>query len=129
MNKVIITDNITKDLEIRKTQTGKSVLRFSIANNEGYGDKKVTTFINCQAWENTADLIGRYCAKGSKVLIDGAMKTSSYEKDGRTIVDTYVLVNSVEFLGQQRVDTQNSVQPREKHSNPAAINPDELPFY
>ena len=122
MNKVIISGNITKDIDLRKTQTNKSVARFSVANNEGYGDKKITTFINCQAWEKTADLIANYCSKGSKVLIEGSWRTNSYEKDGKSLTDNYIVVNSIEFLSAQPKHTE------ERQKN-VTIDPEELPFY
>lgn len=119
MNKVIISGNITKDIDLRKTQTNKSYVKFSVANNEGYGDKKITTFINCTAWEKTADIIAEHCSKGSKVLIEGSWRTNAYEKDNKTFVDTYVSVNSIEFLKQAETNPKQNIE----------IKPEELPFY
>lgn len=128
MNKAIFVGNITKDLELKQTQTGKSLLRFSIAVNEGFNDRKITTFIDCTAWEKTAELINRFCAKGSKVLLEGKMRTDSYEKDGKKYSSMYLLVDNVEFLTrneQNQQITRNDPQ----NEKDVVIDEEELPFY
>ncbi len=108
MNKTILIGNIVNDLELRKTSTNKSVIEFRIAINEGYGDKKTTEYINVVAWENLADRLQNYCGKGSKIMIEGKIKTDSYEKNGQKIYKTYVKADNVEFMSS-----------RDTHSNPS----------
>ena len=68
INRVTLIGNIANELEIETTQTGKNRMRFTLAVNKGYGDKKVASFIPCVAWEKTAELIKNYCRKGLKIL-------------------------------------------------------------
>ena len=122
MNKTILIGNITKDIETRITQSKKSVVEFAIAINENYGENKTTEYINIVAWEKLADNIAKYCSKGSKVAIEGKIKTDKYEKNGQTIYRTYVLANSVEFL-----QSKSNNEIKQAVSNVEFEN-DELPF-
>lgn len=132
MNKVMLIGNISNDLEIKKTQTGKSLLAFSIAVNEGSGEKKTTDFIKCRAWEKTADLIAQYCRKGSKIYVEGKYKTESYEKNGQKVYSDYVLVSSIEFLDSKETRQTISTNPQWNMSTQTTqvkLEEDALPFY
>ena len=98
MNRSELIGNITDELEIKMTQTNKAVLDFSVAVNEGYGEKRATSYIPCRAWEKTAENIANYCHKGDKIYIEGKFKTDSWEKDGKKQYKSYVLVTNTEFL-------------------------------
>lgn len=128
MNKAIIIGNLTKDIELRKTNSNKSVTEFSVAVNEGYGEKKTTEFINCVAWEKTAELLDKFCGKGMKVMIDGAIKTDTYEKNGQKIYKTYVLVQNIEFLSRAEKETDKSGASNPKLDG-IEITSEDLPFY
>ena len=107
MNKAILIGNITKDLELRKTQNNKSVVNFSIAVNEGYGDKKTTEYIDIVAWEKLAETIVDYCSKGKKIMVEGRIRTQEYESQGQKKKSTYILASEVEFLspkGEQKTE-------------------------
>lgn len=139
---------LTKDPEVRKTQTGKSVVNFVLACDRGFGDKKVTDFINCQAWDSTADFIGNYLNKGALVLVEGFNLNNSYKKeDGSWVNSQVVNANRVQSLEsrQQREDNTAShsysqqapsfsqpaavQQPEQEDEQPALdISNDDLPF-
>ncbi len=137
MNKVILIGNITKELELRKTQTNKSVVEFSIAINEGYGDNKTTEYVNITCWEKLAERIVQYCRKGHKVCVEGRIKTDSYEKQGQKVYRTYVLANNIEFLQPRESTTieQTSLTGTDKdvlgyrQDNSVVVEPEDLPFY
>ena len=132
MNKVMLIGNISNDLEIKKTQTGKSLLAFSVAVNEGSREKKTTDFIKCRAWEKTADLIAQYCHKGSKIFVEGKYKTESYEKNGQKVYSDYVLVSSIEFLDSKETRQTISTSPQWNMSTQTTqvkLEEDALPFY
>ena len=78
MNLVIVSGNLTRDPEMRYTPTGKAVTEFSIALNEGSGEKRTTEYIDCVAWEKQAELVAEYCRKGRKVLVTGSYTTDSW---------------------------------------------------
>lgn len=67
INKVILMGRLTRDPEVRHTSTGKAVCSFSIAIDNGYGENRQTDFINCVAWQNQAEFLGRYFTKGMMV--------------------------------------------------------------
>ena len=108
MNKVILIGNLTKDIEISSTKTGKHVTRFCLGVRR---DKEATDFINCEAWGTVADLLEKYCSKGSKIGVSGKIRNVSYEKDGKTVYKTYILVSDVDFYSASKAadNTSNSV--------------------
>lgn len=138
MNNFTGIGRITKDLELRKTGNGKSIVNFTLAINRKY-DRDNADFIQMMAWEKTADLIVQHLSKGSKIGVEGRIQTGSYEdKDNRTIYTTEVVVDSVEFLdskpkesNQQAYTPQaNNTQPRQqtKQEPVLDIQEDSLPF-
>lgn len=103
LNKVILMGRITKDLEIRQTQNGKSMLKFSMAVDRGSGDGKTTDFINCVAWEKRAEFIEKYFCKGAMIAIVGNIKTGSYDdRDGKKVYTTDVWVDEASFTGEKK---------------------------
>ena len=141
MNKALLIGNISNDLELKKTQSGKSLLDFKVAVNEGYGEKKTTDFIKCRAWERTAELISNYCRKGSKIYVEGRCKSESYEKNGQKMYADYVLVNNVEFLDSKPAESKRTLETRPKwdyqetltgdgrDATGFKVSPDDLPFF
>lgn len=97
MNQVQLIGNLTKDIELRKTADGKSVVNFTLAVTRLY-DREKADFISCQAWEKTADLLSQYCYKGFKIGVTGQIQTGSYEKNGQTVYTTAVRVNNIDLL-------------------------------
>lgn len=78
MNVVLLSGNLARDPEMRYTPTGKAVTEFTIAVNEGTGDKRVTHFIDCQAWERTAEIVAEQARKGSRVTVEGSLLVDSW---------------------------------------------------
>lgn len=105
MNQCVIIGNLTSDPELRQTPNGKSVVKFTIAVNNGKdsdGKDRPADFINCQAWNKTADLVGKWWTKGKPIAVVGAFKTDKYRDkkyEDVTHYNSYILVNSVEFVG------------------------------
>lgn len=101
INKAILVGRLTKDIDLRKTPNGASVVQFTLAVNrrvkqQGQPD---ADFINCQAWNGTADNMARYLHKGSLIGVEGRIQTRSYDdKDGKRIYVTEVVGESVYFL-------------------------------
>lgn len=117
MNSVNLIGNIGHDLELRQTNNGKSVLNFNIAVNEG--QDRVNWF-RITAWEKTAELINRYCGKGSKIGISGSLTTNKYtNNDGVEITSTEVIARMITF-----VDTSNNNQNQQQNNyNPQSNQP------
>ncbi|KKP97259.1 MAG: Single-stranded DNA-binding protein [Candidatus Moranbacteria bacterium GW2011_GWD2_36_12] len=104
MNKTFLIGNLTKNPELRTTQTGKSVASASIATNKSYIDQAgqkqtVVQFHNLVLWGKPAETFVKYLTKGKKVAIVGEMQTRNYQaQDGTKRYVTEVLVNEFEFL-------------------------------
>ena len=102
MNNVTLVGRLTKDPEVKTTQTDKSTCTFSIAVDRPTKEK-TADFINCVAWEKNAELIGKYLTKGSRIGIIGAIQSRSWEgTDGKRIYVTEVLVNRIEFIDTKK---------------------------
>ena len=102
MNKVYLIGNLTRDPEMRATQSGVSVCNFSIAVNRRFKDadgKQQTDFFNIVAWRQTADICGKFLMKGKKVAVVGSIQTRSYEdKNGTKRTAWDIIADEVEFL-------------------------------
>ena len=105
MNKVILMGRLTKDIEMRQTPNGVSLVRFSIAvtrrfkNSIGEYD---ADFINCVAWRKTGEFIARYFQKGSMIAIVGSIQTRSWDgNDGKKQYATEVIVDEAYFTGSK----------------------------
>ena len=72
INLVIFTGRLTRDIDLRKTSTGKSCVNFNVACDRGQ-DK--ADFINCVAWEKTAETLAKYAKKGARVVVQGRVQT------------------------------------------------------
>lgn len=114
MNKVILIGNITKDIELKQSNSGKSFCNFTLAvkksfkNNDGSYD---ADFINCVAFGKTAELLNSYMSKGSKLLVEGQINTNSYkDKDGIMKYQTNVSVERIEFLESKNTKEQQTNQ-------------------
>lgn len=154
MNKVFLSGNLTRDPEVRYTQGGMAYARMGIALNRRYKDKESVDFFTLIAWDKTAEFCGRYLVKGTRVLVEGSLRTNSYEnKDGVKVNTVEIWVNNIEFAGgkpggasdRPAGDSYSNRQPSEpdsfggRNSAPARknddydfggepIDPDDTPF-
>ena len=111
MNKCMFIGNLTKDPEIRQTQSGDSVGNFTIAVRRDY-DKDNADFFKVTAWKGLADICGKYLKKGSKVAVFGTLQTTSFtDKDGNKKTITEIIAADVEFLSKE---VDNKDVPNEK---------------
>lgn len=101
MNKVILMGNLTRDVEIRD-YTNTTVARAGIAVNRPYKNKEVD-FFNLVAFNKTAEFLSKYFAKGSKILVEGYLRTSNYtDKDGNKKTSTEIIIEQIEFAGAKK---------------------------
>lgn len=102
MNYVCLMGRLTAEPELKRTQTGKDVLYFTLAVDRGYGDKKATDFLSCVAWEHTARFVNQYFRKGSLIAVEGSIQTRSYEdKNGNKRTATEIVVSQTHFTGEK----------------------------
>lgn len=112
MNKVSLVGRLTRDPEMRTSQTGGVITRFTVAVDRTYttvNGERETDFISCVAFSRLGETVARYCRKGMLVSVDGSVRTGSYDaQDGTKRYTTDIACNQVEFLS--RVDN-NSTNP------------------
>ncbi len=105
MNKVILTGRLTRDPESRMTQSNMEISRFSLACQSDFVSRdgeRDTEFINCVAFNRSAQTINRYCRKGQMILVQGRIRNNSYDaQDGTKRYTTDVVVDNFEFLGSK----------------------------
>lgn len=113
-NKAILMGRITKDLELKTTPSGVSVLSFSIAVDRKYqakGEEKKTDFFNCVAWRNEAEFIARWFAKGKMILVEGELQNRTYDdNNGITRYVTELIVDRATFTGEKSENAANGSQ-------------------
>lgn len=138
MNKAILIGRTTKEIDLRRTTNGNAVVSFTLAvdnpfqkNEEG---KNTTDFINCVAWNKTAEVMDQYVSKGQKLAIEGRIQTRNYEdKDGKRVYVTEVLVSNLEMLEYVKKDTateqnQNNYGTDLRQEEEYEAVDDDLPF-
>ena len=123
MNCINIIGRITKDPEVKLTQNGTKYIRFCVAV-DGIKDREgniQADFIDCIAWSKSAELIGKYFRKGSRIGINGRLHTTTFETDGgekRKFCE--VVVNSIDFLDPKKTETEDPAPEPEREDPPTA---------
>ncbi|NLH64341.1 MAG: single-stranded DNA-binding protein [Erysipelotrichaceae bacterium] len=123
INRVVLVGRLTKDVEIRKTQSQLSVASFTVAvdrrvsrSQDPNSNQPTADFINCVAWRQTADFLGTYAKKGALVGVDGRLQTRTYDDaQGNRHYVTEVVCDNANLLeskssSQQRAQQETSFQ-------------------
>lgn len=106
MNLVTLTGNICNDLELKTTNGGKNVCSFNLAVKRPYA-KDVTDFITIVAWNKQAEILTKYCGKGTKIGVSGILTSRKWQDaDSKNRVAFEVIANEIEFL-DKKVDGQS----------------------
>ncbi|MBN1869552.1 MAG: single-stranded DNA-binding protein [Candidatus Omnitrophica bacterium] len=102
LNSVNIMGNLTRDPELKYTNSGKSVCNLSIANNRVYtsGKEKVNevSYFDVEVWGAVAENCAKYLSKGSGIIVEGRLRQDRWEKDGKTQSRVRIAANSIHFL-------------------------------
>ena len=125
INKVILIGRITKDIELKYTESKKAVATFTVAIDR---NDKQTDFINCVVWNEQAENLKKYQSKGSKIGIDGSIQTRTYEKDGKKTYITEVLANKIEYLDSKAKETTDQFKQFNNEHPELEITEADLPF-
>jgi single-strand DNA-binding protein len=111
-NNTVLVGRITKALEMKTTTNGVNVLSFTLAINKKVKEKDQVSYISCVSFNKTAEILNQYADKGSLVLVDGELQSRSYEKDGKTVYVTEVIVNRVVLLDNKQKSANIEVEPK-----------------
>lgn len=139
LNQVSLIGNLGRDPEIKSTKSGDKVANFSIATSEawGKGDDRVekTEWHNIVVWGKLADVVERYCTKGTKLFVQGKLTTRKWQdKDGKDRYTTEVVVSG--FGGQLTMLSgkgesgggRSTSRHEAAHASGPALPDDEIPF-
>ncbi len=141
VNKVILLGNVGLDPETRYAQNGTAVTRFSIATSEIWKDRSSgeqqerTEWHNIVCFARLAEVAGEYLKKGSKVYIEGQLRTSSWEQDGQKKYRTEVNARELQML-DSKAPLQDGLSGSSEASDasekmreyPSTLHKDEIPF-
>lgn len=112
MNKIFEIGRLTRDPEVRYTQSGKAVARFSLAVDDGYGENKKAYFFPVVAWNKAAEACGKSLHKGSKVAVTGKLTSRQYDdSEGRKVTVFEIFADAfggVEFLDNKQGGSQSN---------------------
>lgn len=110
MNKVILSGRLTTDPVIRYSQQNMAIANFTLAvDRVNKTEGQSADFIKCTAFSKTAENIGKYCTKGTKVLVEGSWQTGSYtNRDGQKIYTNDCSVFRIEFLKSESESQPNN---------------------
>ena len=108
LNRIICIGRLTKDPELRHTQSGTAVASFTIAVDRDFKNQngeKEADFVNCVAWKGTAEFVSRYFTRGRMAVVEGRLQSRKYtDKDGNNRTAYEVVASSV-YFGDSKKDT------------------------
>lgn len=139
LNKAILLGHLTADPELKQTQSGISVVSFSIGVNRRAAKdaESKTDFINIVAWRQTAEFVSRYFKKGNPILVCGSIQVRSYtDNQGNKRYVTEVVADEVSFTESKKAADEGAVRPNDTYVPDAYTQPkfedvseqDGLPF-
>ena len=140
INRVMISGNLTRDAELRSTQSGMSMLGMGVAVNDRRKNQKTgewedyPNFVDCTMFGTRAEKLQPYLAKGSKVALEGKLRYSSWERDGQRRSKLGVIVDDLEFMSSRRDDAGSGYAPQPvPEADPAidaaaSIYDEDIPF-
>jgi single-strand DNA-binding protein len=139
VNKVILVGNLGKEPELKYISAGAPVAKFSLATNERFKDKagewqERTEWHNVVAWNRLAEIVGEYVKKGSKLYIEGRLRTSSWKSGDQTHYRTEVVAEDLVLLGRHYGDSdtgrnRNGSEHRDRANETATeITDSNIPF-
>jgi single-strand DNA-binding protein len=103
INQLILQGRLTRDPELRTTQSGVAVTSFTVAWSEKYKETETKLFLNCTAWRGTAEFVEKYFKKGQEILVRGKLSTRDWQdKEGNNRQSTELTADEVTFCGPKQ---------------------------
>lgn len=132
LNRVVLVGRLTKPPELKYTQSGIAVCRFTLAVNRTFTNQqgqREADFVNCVAWKRLAENLANHLGKGSLAGVDGRIQTSNFDgKDGNRIFMTEVVAEQIHFLEPKKNNQQNNQAPPPPNDF-NNVPSDDVPFY
>ena len=132
INKVMVTGNLTRDPEMRSTNSGTPVMNFGIAVNDRRRNQQTgeweeyPNFIDCTMFGTRAEAISQYLSKGSKVAIDGKIHFEQWERDGKKNSKISIIANEIEFMS--RTDKVDKPAQQPAGQGAGSVYDEDIPF-
>ena len=131
LNKVFLMGNLTRDVELKKTPSNMSVANVGLAVNRQYRTndetREETTFVDCEAWGRTAEVMGQYLRKGRPVFIEGRLKLDQWQdRDGNNRSKLKVVIDNFQFIDSR--GSGGGDAPAQTSAAPQSVPEDEIPF-
>ena len=103
VNHLVYQGRVVRDLELKKTQSGIENVKFTLAWSEKYKETERKCFLTCKAWRQTASFLDKFFhSKGSEMVVEGALETEEWEKDGQKHSQIVLNVDNVHFCGKKQ---------------------------
>ena len=115
INTVTLIGRVVRDIEIKTTNSGKSVASFALAV-DGYGKDADASFIDCVAWNKAAELLAEYAPKGKQIGVTGRLQTRIWEKDDIKRKATEVIIDQFQFLSDAKGSGNNAAPATERYA-------------
>ena len=132
LNKVVLQGRLTKDVELRHTQSGKSVASFTIAWSEKFQDQERKLFLPCVAWGGTGEFISKWFNKGEQIIVEGRLTTRDWtDSNGNKRQTIELTVIEAHFAGKKDTHTEPSapiVECDEPEFEEITMDDGDLPF-
>ena len=133
VNRVVLIGRLVRDPELKSTNTGTYFCKFTLASNrtisQKEGEKKDEVgFFDCIAWGKLAEVISKYTQKGKRVSVDGSLRFSSWEHEGRKQSKVEIYVENLQFLESSRSAGDNHVESSPTRKVDEAPFNDDIPF-
>lgn len=123
LNVAIIMGRLTRDPELRRTNSGKPVASFTVAVDRDYapeGQEKETDFIDCVAWQGTAEFVDKYFKKGSMIVVNGRLQLRNWtDKEGNKRRSAEILASNV-YFGEGKKNQEGSNTTSNQYSHPGS---------
>ena len=119
INRAVVCGRLVRDPELRRTQNGTPVTSFTLAVNRTFKNadgQQEADFLNCVAWNKTAESVDQYCSKGNLVGVEGRLQSRSYQDNqgnNRTVVE--IIADQVQFMQSKDSSAQTMAQASEKY--------------
>jgi len=134
LNKVMLIGNLTRDVELRVLPKGTSIGQFGLAVNRKWKDesgqkKEEVTFIDCEAWGKTAEIIAKYTTKGRPLFVEGRLKLDSWDDktSGQKRTKIKVVVENFQFLNGGKLES-NAETTQQQVTQTGDLNDEPPPF-
>ena len=128
INHVVLVGRLTKDIEVRKTNSNTSVCSFTVAVDRRFQSSQASQtadFINCIAWRQSADFLANYASKGTIVSVEGRIQTRSYDGQNGKVYVTEVVADNVQIISNRNASTNQS----NTYNNNQTFTPSVEPSY